>query len=205
MTHELLKEFRKILNSKVAVNNDICDRLEKADEDLEKLQVWQKHSEQALIILQTVAKKTQSELEYKISELVSLALESVFDDPYKMRLIYETKRNKTEANILFERNGEQFHPLSSTGGGVVDIASFSLRMALWTLADKKTDNVLILDEPFRFLSRDRLVRAGLMMKEISEKLGLQIIMVSHLDDLIDGADKVFKITQRKGISKVEEV
>jgi DNA repair exonuclease SbcCD ATPase subunit len=202
MTGELLKGFRKTVDSKTAIRNNTCSRLEKASVELKQLHKLQKQHEEVLFILQTVAKQTQEQLEYKISELVSLALESVFDNPYKMRLVYETKRNKTEASILFERGGEQFFPIQASGGGAVDIAAFALRVALWSLADKKTDNVLVLDEPFRFLSRDKLERAGLMMKEISEKLGLQIVMVSHLDELIAGADKVFKVSQSKGVSKV---
>lgn len=198
-----LNNYRKTLDNKKAVLNSIYDRLDDYDVELEELEKSKGHAEQALIIIQTVAKQTQEQLEYKISELVSLALESVFDEPYKMVLQYETKRNKTEANLLFERNGERFHPLSSAGGGAVDIASFALRVALWSLSIEKTEPTLVLDEPFRFLSRDLLGKAGLMLKEISNKLGLQIIMVSHLEELIDGADKVFQVKQNKGISKVE--
>ncbi len=198
-----LKNFRKTIDDKKAVLESVNVRLEGAEDSLGSLNRDLKFSEQALTILQIVAKQTQEQLEYRISELVSLALESVFDDPYKMRLIYETKRNKTEAKLSFERNGEQLNPLSSTGGGAVDVAAFALRVALWNLADPKTDNVLVLDEPFKHLSKGLLPRAGLMLKEISEKLNLQIIMVTHLDELKDDADKVFQVSIKNGISKVE--
>ena len=36
-----------------------------------------------------------------------------------------------------------------------------------------------------------------MLKEISEKLGLQIIMVTHSEELIEAADKVFTIRAGK--------
>ena len=204
MNGDILSDFRQTLESKKAVQNNIYDRLDIADEKMEQLRKDQRFAEQAQIILQTVAQKTQQELEYKISELVSLALKSVFDEPYEMRLIYETKRNKTEANIVLERDGEQFHPLTSTGGGVADIISFALRVTLWSLGGKKTQNTFILDEPFKWLSRGILPRAGQMVKEISDKLNLQIIMVSHLEELIDEADKVFKVSQKTGLSKVIE-
>ena len=49
----------------------------------------------------------------------------------------------------------------------------------------------------RFLSRDLHHKATEMLKEISEKLGLQIIMVTHSEELIEAADKVFTIRAGK--------
>ena len=47
------------------------------------------------------------------------------------------------------------------------------------------------------LSRDLHHKAAEMLKEISEKLGLQIIMVTHSEELIEAADKVFTIRAGK--------
>lgn len=205
MVGNILKDFRAAIESKKAVLDSKYDQLDFLDAEVEELKKKQKSAEKALVILQEVAKKTQEELEYRISELVTLALGSVFPDPYEMKLVYEIKRDKTEASIVFERGKKQFDPISCVGGGAVDIASFALRVALWSLAPRKTEPVLILDEPFRFVSEDLLEKAGLMLKEISKRLNIQIIMVSHLGSLIQEADKVFKVTQAKGVSKIKEV
>ena len=160
------------------------------------------NTEQAQAIIQIVAQKTQEELEYRLSEIVSLALAAVFDDPYKLKVDFVIRRGKTECDLLFEKNGEIFDPLTSSGGGAVDIASMALRVAIWSLTQPRTRNVLILDEPFRFLSKEYQVKASIMLKELSKKLELQIIMVSHSEFLIEGADKVFQVSIEKGISKI---
>ena len=49
---------------------------------------------------------------------------------------------------------------------------------------------MIFDEPFKFLSRDLHEKASYMLKEISERFKMQIIMVSHSQELIDSADKI---------------
>lgn len=162
------------------------------------------NTEQAQAIIQIVAQKTQEELEYRLSEIVSLALAAVFDDPYKLKVDFVIRRGKTECDLLFEKNGEIFDPLTSSGGGTVDIASMALRVAIWSLTQPKTRNVLILDEPFRFLSKEYQIKASIMLKELSKKLQLQIIMVSHSEFLIEGADKVFQVSIEKGISKIRE-
>lgn len=159
-------------------------------------------TEEAHAIIQTVAEQTQRQLEYHISEIVSLALAAVFDSPYTLRVVFVQRRNKTECDILFERDGNQFRPVDATGGGAVDVAALALRFSIWSLRRPRTRNTIILDEPFRFLSRDLQGRAADMLGEISRRMGLQIVMVSHSPDLIEGADRVFNVAIRKGVSYV---
>lgn len=200
-----LIKCRAKLERKKGIRDDLSKQVVNKSEEIVEAKRRYRHAEEALMILQIVSKQTQEQLEYRISELVTLALEAVFDDPYKFKVVYETKRNKTEARLWLERNGSLIDPLDSAGGGVVDVASFALRVALWSLANPKTDSVIILDEPFKHLSSDLQAKAGQMLKEISTRLGLQILMVSHIEELVDEADKVFQVSQSKGISNVEAV
>ncbi|MHA1809389.1 MAG: hypothetical protein ACTSYH_03650 [Candidatus Heimdallarchaeaceae archaeon] len=161
-----------------------------------------KHIEQAQIILQETAKQTQEQLEYKISELATLALSNIFDDPYEMKLKFEIKRDKTEAKIVLCQDELEINPMDAAGGGVVDILSFSLKLAVWQITKSRTAPILILDEPFRFLSEDLRPMAGNLLKMVSEKLGMQIIMVTHDPNLVESADRVFRVKKENGISEV---
>ena len=133
-----------------------------------------------------------------------MAMAAVFDDPYEMGVEFVNRRNKTECDLTFIKNGDHIDPLNASGGGVVDVASFALRVALWTLQNDSR-NTLILDEPFKHLNPLALPKASEMLKKVSEKLDLQIIMVTHSEDLAEAADKIFQTSQRRGVSKVKEV
>jgi DNA repair exonuclease SbcCD ATPase subunit len=173
------------------------NKLKEAERDVQ-------FSEKARAIIQKVARETQQSLEYHVGELVSLALSGIFPDPYKFAVEFVERRNKTECDLYFERGGERVHPFDASGGGAVDVASFALRSSIWSLGGSR--NVLGLDEPFRFLSRELQPRACEMLGEISHRLGLQVIMITHSSDLIEGADKVFKTSiKKKGKWKVTEV
>jgi DNA repair ATPase RecN len=174
-------------------------------EHLENYSKEEKYIERAQELIKQAAKNTQEELEYHISELVSLAMKTVFDDPYEMKVKFETKADRTEARVVFEKDGNEISPMDASGGGVVDVASFALRVSLWSLKSPRSCNTLILDEPFKMLSRDLLPKAGEVLKELSRRLGIQFIVVTHSQDLIDNADKVFEVEKKSGISTVREV
>lgn len=160
------------------------------------------YCEQAQVIIQEVAQLTQEQLQYQVSELVTLALASVFENPYELELEFVQRRGRTEADLWFVRDGKRINPMEASGGGAVDVAAFALRIALWSLAKPRTRNTLILDEPLKFLKGGELPEKGaLMIKEISERIGLQIIMVSHIPDQIEGADQRISVSNRKGVSR----
>ena len=158
--------------------------------------------EQAKEIIREVGIKTQEQLQYHISDITSLALESVFPEPYKLEIEFVQRRNKTECDIYFSRNGNLVDPLSASGGGAVDIASFALRIASWSLQRPHTRNTIILDEPMRFVSDGLRNKASAMIKEVSRKLGIQFIIITHEPTLAAYADKIFNVTNKKGISKI---
>ena len=162
--------------------------------------------EEAQVFLQTVAQNTQEKLKFDIEAVVNLALESVFPDEYEFKIEFNVSRGKTDAELVFmdKRTGQTIDPMDAAGGGVVDLTCFALRIASWAL-ENGTDNLIILDEPFKFVSRDLVERAGDILKTLSEKMKLQVIMVTHIPEFIDVADKVFEVKKSdKGISRVVE-
>lgn len=146
---------------------------------------------------------TQISLSSFIEEVVTLALKTVFGSEYGFKVQYEVKRNKSEAYLYISKNNELFNAEDSCGGGIIDVASFGLRAALFALADPKPEPVLILDEPGKYISRGTCIsQFGKMLKEVSDLLKIQIIMVSHDQSLIETADRAFQVTQTNGISEV---
>lgn len=181
-----LKVEKKILADRV-YGSEVIIKAYKADMDL---------SHKALAILQKVGQETQQALEYRISELVNLALTAVFDEPYTLKPKFEVKRGQTECRLVFEKDGQEYNPIDAAGGGVVDIAAFALRLTCLTLIKPKPRRLLILDEPFRFLSSDLQPKASDMLKELSTRLGIQVIMVTHNSELIQNADRIFTVSRR---------
>lgn len=169
----------------------------------QKMQLFERKQhaiEEVQILVQTVAKETQEQIKMHIEDVVNAAINTCFPDEYAFSLEFEIKRGKTEATIKFTKNGFDIDPMEATGGGLVDVASFALRVAAWSLSS--STNILILDEPMKFLSRDLQNKAGEILQEISKELNIQIIMVSHIQDIIGQADKVFEVRKLKNVSTI---
>lgn len=198
-----LSDLRKTIEQKKGKKFELEDSIQVLETKVQDLEKYLTDLEKARTIINIVGMETQQQLQFHISDIASLALESIFKEPYKLVLDFVERRNKTECDIFFERNNERFDPLDASGGGSVDVASFALRIASWSMAIHRTRNVIILDEPLRFLSAEYQENASEMIKEISTKLGIQFIIITHEPILASYADKVFTVSNRKGITRVK--
>lgn len=201
-----MTEYRQILERRKGQRDQVLHELEQSEQSLKLLNRQALYCEEAQLIIQTVAELTQNQLVFHVSELVTLALASVFQDPYEFGMEFVLRRGRTECDLFFVRNKKRVDPLGASGGGAVDVAAFALQIALWSLGRPRYRNVLIIDEPLRFLSRHYSLKAGEMLKEISEKLGMQIITVTHLEDIAQAADFLFEVSiTKEGKSNVHKV
>ena len=199
-----IESASKAYERRVGQLEQLENQIAKTRADLASRERRQRRIEEATDVIRTVAQATQKELEYHVSELVSLALEAIFPDPYRLNIDFELRRNRSEADVTFSKEGEEkIDPMSSSGGGPIDVAAFGLRISLWSLQRPRSRPTIILDEPFRHVSRNLQPQASAMLKEISEKLGLQFVIVTHEVELVSSADKVFEVSQENRISEVE--
>lgn len=206
---EMVKDLRATLEARKGQR----DLLQKSINELQlkirkEKRSWVRHNK-ALAIVRQVGLATQKQLEYHLAEQVSLAMLAVFDDPYELVVNFQEKREKTEVELLFSRRGVCYPPIGNVGGGVIDIASLALRIAYLSMRqDKKVRPVLLLDEPFsRLKGEDANRRALAVVREMSKRLGIQIIMISDerisREDIFRNADRVFHVSRGKdGVSKV---
>lgn len=130
-------------------------------------------------LAQQVAQQVQNLAHAQISQIVTRCLEAVFDNPYRFEIKFERKRGRTEARLIFERGGLEVDPLTASGGGVVDVAAFALRVACLVLSRPALRRVLILDEPFRFVSADLRGRVRQLLEALTREMSVQIVMVTH--------------------------
>lgn len=189
-----LPVLKKKLEEAIAYRN-LCKK--KGIEHQKKLKIQkkkQKDIELAMSFLQLLAKETQQNIEKKLSKIVTSALQTVYpEENYEFKIKFIEKRNSTECQLLFAKDGDEFSPLEESGGGPIDIAALALLVSFIKLEKKRP--LIITDEPFKNVSKQKLPIAVQLLKNICEKLDFQIIMVTHFDEIIKFSDKSFKIVK----------
>lgn len=175
MLETLRKKTNKILEEYKLTVKQVKSEKEKLEEATQHLGRTQKAHE----LVQKVSQLVQQRAHNQIAEVVSRCLQAVFDSPYKFQIIFERKRSKTEARLVFIKNSQEIDPTTSSGGGVIDVASFALRLSCLMLSKPKLRKVLLLDEPFRHLSANYRPRMSELLIKLSEEMDVQFIMVTH--------------------------
>lgn len=135
-----------------------------------------------------LAVQCQTQCQGRISSIVTRCLETIFvDTKYVFRLVFEEKRGQTEARcVLFDAEGNEYDPVTSTGGGVMDVVTFGLRLACLMLQKPEASRVLILDEPMKFLSKEYRAPMLGLLEALADELGIQFIMVTHVEEYLKG-------------------
>lgn len=197
-----IEVHKKFLMRKQVEVEDLQQKKKELDAEKALLDKDMHTLEQSRDIMSRVGVLAQQEIKNVIEELVTQALQAVFGEEYSFEVDNRIQRNKPETNFYVVIAGRRHLLKSELGGGVVDLTAFCLRVVLWAINSPRTSNVIILDEPLRFLDKTRLIQAGVMIKKLSEMLGLQFIIVSHEDQLIDVADRAYYVEKVKGVSKV---
>lgn len=145
-------------------------------------------AEEARKIVQEVSQSIQQAAQRQIASVVTRCLKTVFgkDEGYEFSIILEQKRGKTEARLVFLREGQEIDPTESSGGGCIDIAAFALRLSCLILSRPQRRKLLVLDEPFRFLSSNYHERVKELLETLADEMKCQFVIVTHSEGLLTG-------------------
>lgn len=211
-SQQIRDKFNELKGKAAELENQIS----KATKAKKKARTELHYCRKAHALVQKVAKQTQEKLRYQLGELPTLALSSVFNDPYEFAIDIEPRRNKTEVDFWFVRDGSKLVPKESSGLGSVDIAGMALRPALWSLRVPRYRDSIWLDEPFKHLKGEEANKRALaILAEICKPRpeqnwpGIQIVMIADerapREDLLDVSDRVFEFYMKGRETKVRKL
>jgi DNA repair exonuclease SbcCD ATPase subunit len=182
----------------------LIDQFNDKVEELNTLDPLVENLTKARWVFTEVSKLTQEKFKDRVEKLVTMAIRSVFDRPFKFVLNFERKHNKLAIQPVVMEGENEYIPKDDMGGGVLDIIGFALRVVLWSLEKPRSRNVMVLDEPAKWTGR-LIEKFGQMVKEVSQSLNFQVIMVTHDDELMQVADRAWVVDHNGIYSIVKQV
>jgi len=135
----------------------------------------------------------------RVVELATPTLRAVYDNPNFEVIAEQSKKGET-LSIEFKVRDRDLvlDPLEEMGGGIVDILSLVLRLTVIEMLH--LTGPLMLDEPFKFLSKDNVRLASEFLSQYSRQMNRQIILVTQCDDYI--GDAIFDVTWTQEGTKI---
>lgn len=204
MTIPLIK-YKTFLSETRAKKQILQKQVSSFQEELLSLRTRVAHLLKAQDVMNSVSIIAQTEFKGAVEGLVTEALQYTFGENYKFEIESTVSRNQAEAQMWVSVDGVRHSLKDELGGGVVDVCSFVLKVLFWALQINRTEPVLIFDEPLKNLDSGRLEAVGVMIRKLSEKLGIQFVCVTHELELAAIADVSYRVTLVDGISRVERL
>ncbi len=179
--------FRKQMNVALTRREHSIMLIEEERNALKKARKNRDNYLHAQKITQEAAQNLQEYAHQQISRVVSKCLSTIFaEEAYEFKIKFFQRRGKTEAELLFVRDGIEIDPCTAAGGGVVDVTAFALRLAALILTKPKRRRLIVADEPFRFLSRGYRDKVRELLESLSKEMGVQFVLTTHSAELMLG-------------------
>jgi DNA repair ATPase RecN len=161
------------------------------------------------VLFQLSSDYARIQAKQQLETLVTNALRYVFGATFRFEIACSDHGGSPTAEfyVITEWAGQTIKnkPQDSRGGGIVDIVSLALRIALIETMQPRLQGSIILDEPGKHVSEDYIVPMMEFLKSVGETFGRQIIFVTHNTHLTESADIAYHVRLMNGKSELETI
>lgn len=167
--------------------------------------------EAVLLLFARTSEYARAKAKAHIERIVTSALQAVFGRP-AIRLVITLRSIGTQTSA-------EWHvvdnlpdapvagpPEDTRGGGVTDIVSLALRLAVLELARPRIGGPVLLDEPGKHVSEQYRRPLAEWLQAYARRTGRQVILVTHAEELTEVADVAYRVERGEdGVSRVVRV
>jgi ABC-type iron transport system FetAB ATPase subunit len=164
--------------------------------------------EKVAALLNSVGEERQESARRQVEELVTRALQVIFEKNLSFHMESSVRANRAEVDFVIRSAfGDQVVDtpvLEARGGGMAAVVGFVLRLVVLLLTPGAR-RFLALDESFAHVSASYEPRVAEFIREVADKAGVQVLLVTHSDAYGDLADRKYRLTLGPdGVTRVEE-
>lgn len=158
--------------------------------------------QQGRLFLQYISEAARRRVFGLLDATVSSAMGSILqtEDTFTTDVTGTRKSVRTSFKVVTPE-GRELNPIEEDGGGLVDVITTTLRLAVSQIAVPAIPGPILMDEPMNQVSEEFLLRAAEMLKALSVRFNRQFIIVTHEPLLAAHADRVFRVS-KPGASSV---
>jgi DNA repair exonuclease SbcCD ATPase subunit len=191
-----VRQARRAADREAAEAQAVGRQGKAARAEVERLRESLELHAKVLGVLTSVGEARQESAQRQVEGLVTRALQTVFSENLSFHLVTEVKANRTEVDFVLRSKlaggMEVDTDAFSGGGGKAAVIGFVLRLVILLLTPG-VRRILFLDETFGMVSKSYEPRVAEFLREIADKAGVQIVLVTHSDAFDDAADRKYEL------------
>lgn len=154
-------------------------------------------------VLLAISMKTEQDILAYMGSLVTAGVQDIFQEDWKVEL-RSTSAAQKGLNIFLIKDGQEEQIPDAVGGGVSQVVSLLIRLIVVHLLKGRIRQFVFLDEPLSHLADEYVGRAGDVLANTAQQLGIQIVMITHQRVLEDKADVVYTVNKGKYTTDVHQ-
>ena len=143
----------------------------------------------------------------RLEDLLTLGVSRIFQDrDYKVEIRVSEKRSSKCAELYLIDSGHAFLMRDScVAGGILVVVGFLIQA--FYVANLDVAKVMFLDEALSNISTQYLDNFFSFVKELSEQIGLTVVLITHDNRFLEYADRLYKVnngvyTLEQGLKRV---
>lgn len=205
-----IRNRRRELDSQQGEARIVLSRLEEFGKELGELSDGIVIYERVNTLLNSIGEKRQYAAQGAIEQLVTRGLQTIFDESLSFHIMQDVKARRAEVTFVVRttlQDGSKVDTdvMNARGGGLAATIGFLLRLVVLLLRDEgKRDIFMVLDETFAHVSAEYLEGLRDFIRQIVDKTGVQVLMVTHQPEFAEAADKVYRLSLSNGKTVVKE-
>ncbi|AEE91441.1 conserved protein of unknown function [Tepidanaerobacter acetatoxydans Re1] len=201
-TQQLIIEYSVKKSIKEKLENELTIKQNELEQATNLIDIL----EQVRFLLQRTSEYAREQIKQQIEMLVTHCLQFVFGPNLEFEIELNEVRGKANAEFYvistYDDVKIKTKPQDARGGGIVDVISLALRIAVIQSTNAYKEGPLILDEPAKHVSNEYIGNVAQLLKQISDIFHRQVIMVTHNQYLSEIADLAYKVELKNGVSEV---
>lgn len=189
--------------SRIQGRRDACSRrLADAEREVARLIVEEDTLDRVCNLFRILIDREVVDNAQTAERLLSEGLRTIFDDlELSVRADVDVQRGKVSVDLITlqsQPNGSVTEASSTDafGGSVSVVQSILLRIVVAVRRGLRP--ILLLDESLAAVAEQYVPRVGLFLSELSVRMGLDILVVTHNPMLVEAADKAYRIHKDTG-------
>ena len=206
---EPLAKLRADLHRVEALRDSAVNHLTKMESRVEVLEAEEQVLARVADLFRALIDQEVIDNAKTAQDLLTEGLRAVFDDlDLSVRAEVEIRNGKVSVDLVTCQKLEDGTVIEGAatdayGGSVATIQSVLLRIVV--VARRGLRPLLLLDESLGAVAEHYVPRIGQFLALLSERLGMDILAVSHNSSIVEAANTAYRIQKKDGVATLKEI